>query len=233
MKHATQALLTLGAIAGSWSLAYRRGRLSGSTPSERRRVLAGDEFVLKPQIVTDHAVSIAAPPEDVWPWLVQMGWHRGGWYTYRWVDRLLFSQNLPSADTILAEYQDLREGDQIPDGAPETHCYFVVKALERDRLLVLYSTSHLPPGLAGKWGVDLSWTWTFSLQPEGTGCTRLHFRSRIALKPWWLRWAYRLLLVPADYLMAGSMCSGIKRRVEDTKKRRLVRDAAQIDSGIV
>ena len=40
--------------------------------------------------VTNHAITIDAPPEDVWPWMVQMGWGRGGWYTARWVDRLLF-----------------------------------------------------------------------------------------------------------------------------------------------
>jgi hypothetical protein len=164
--------------------------------------------------VTDHAVSIAAPPEDVWPWLMQMGWHRGGWYTHRWVDKLLFPQNEASADVILPEYQDLKVGDQVPDGAPETQCFFIVHTLEKDRLLVLHSTSHLPPGMANKPGVKLNWTWTFDLQPEGYHCTRFHFRSRITLKPWWLLWGYRLLLVPADFIMAGSMCKGIKRRAE-------------------
>jgi hypothetical protein len=143
-----------------------------------------------------------------------MGWHRGGWYTYRWVDRLLFPDNLPSAQAILPQWQDLQVGDRVPDGRPETNCYFVVRQLERERLMVLHSTSHLPPGLGDRPDVKLNWTWTFSLEPEGYHCTRFHFRSRIRLAPWWLRWAYQLFLVPADYLMAGSMCRGIKRRAE-------------------
>jgi hypothetical protein len=191
---------------------------------ERRRGLPGDEVVDRPDIVTDHAVSIGAPPDDVWPWLVQMGWHRGGWYTHRWVDVLLFPQNSPSAQAILPQFQALQVGDRVLDGAPETECFFVVRALQSNRLMVLHSTSHLPPGLAHRPGVKLSWTWTFSLEPEGQGA-RLHFRSRIALSPWWLRWAYRLLLVPAEYVMAGSMCTGIKQRAEK-QKRRLVHGAA-------
>ena len=219
MKARNIAALAAGSLAGAWYMAYRRGRTAGSTGVERRRVLPGDDLVPEPQIVTDHSISIAAPAEDVWPWLLQMGWHRGGWYTYRWVDQLLFPDNDASAETILPQYQDLQTGDLIPDGRPEAECYFVVRILDRDRLMVLQSTSHLPPGMAQRPGVKLNWTWTFELEPEGYHCTRFHFRSRIRLQPWWLREAYRLLLVPADYLMAGSMCQGIKRRAEALKRR--------------
>lgn len=59
------------------------------------------------------AITIDAPPEDVWPWVVQMGWGRGGWYTARWVDRLLFPANEPSATTVLPELQDLEVGDFV------------------------------------------------------------------------------------------------------------------------
>ena len=219
MKRPGRGVLTAGAAATAWYTVYQLGRTAGSAESERRRVLPGDDLVSRPDIVTDHAVSIAAPPEDVWPWLVQMGWHRGGWYTHRWVDRLLFPENEPSVDQVLPQYQDLKVGDHIPDGAPETNCYFVVQTLTPSELMVLHSTSHLPPGLAGRPGVRLNWTWTFSIEAEGYHCSRLHFRSRIALEPWWLRCAYRLLLVPADYVMAGSMCKGVKRRVESMRRK--------------
>jgi len=221
------ASLTAAALGAAWLIADRLGRTSGSTAAERSAVLPGDDLVPRPQIVTDHSSSIGALPQDVWPWLLQMGWHRGGWYTHRWVDRLLFPDNLASAEQILPEWQDLQVGDQIPDGRPEAQCYFVVRTLEKERLMVLQSTSHLPPGLAGKPGVALNWTWTFELQPEGYHCTRFHFRSRITLAPWWLRWGYRLLLVPADHIMAGSMCRGIKRRAEARAAvREMVADEA-------
>jgi hypothetical protein len=207
-------LATCGAgLIATWYAMYQLGRTAGSVESERRRVLTGDGLVDKPDIVTDHAVSIAAQPEEVWPWLLQMGWHRGGWYTYRWVDKLLFPQNYPSANAILPQYQNLQVGDRIPDGSPETNCYFVVHTLKPAELMVLHSTSHLPKALAQNPNVSLNWTWTFSLEEEGYQSTRFHFRSRIALKPWWLRWAFHAALVPADYVMAGSMCNGLKQRV--------------------
>jgi hypothetical protein len=61
------------AAAGQWL-----GRTAGSTRAERRQVLPGDELADHLTVVTNHAVTIPAPPDRVWPWLVQMGWDRGG-----------------------------------------------------------------------------------------------------------------------------------------------------------
>jgi len=95
--------------------------------------------------VTNHTVTIDADPADVCPWLTQMGWHRGGWYTDRWVDRLLFPANWPSAGVLTADLvRDLRVGDVIPNGPPGT-ASFQVEYVEPARLLVLHSTSHVPP----------------------------------------------------------------------------------------
>ena len=121
------------------------GRTAGATRDERRSRLPGDELVREPMVVTTHAATIAAPPRHIWPWLVQMGWHRGAFYTARWVDRLLFPANWPSAERLLPEWQGLGVGDAVPDGAPETECEFVVAELEENRQLVLHSTRHLPP----------------------------------------------------------------------------------------
>jgi hypothetical protein len=96
----------------------RQGQTYGSTPEERELRLLGDEIVPNPQVVTNHAITIDSPAERVWPWLVQMGWHRAGWYTARWVDKLLFPLNWPSANLIIPELQDIHVGDFIPDGAP-------------------------------------------------------------------------------------------------------------------
>ena len=118
------------------------GRRAGSTAEERTARLPGDDLVVHPQMVMDHAITVAADREEVWPWLTQMGWHLGGWYTPTWVDRLLFPDNWASLDRLdPALTRDLRAGDSIPDGPPGTARYDVVQARPPD-LLVLRSTTH-------------------------------------------------------------------------------------------
>jgi hypothetical protein len=190
------------------------GRTSGSTGAERRLRLPGDDLVERPMFRTDHAATIDAPPSAVWPWLVQMGWGRGGWYTARWVDVLLFPANQPAAERLHPELQDLRVGDHVPDGAPETECWFVVEELDQDRHLVLHSRSHLPPDFRDRFGASIDWSWVFVLTPLEGGRTRFHFRSRARLSPCWLAAAYWLVLVPADHVMAGQMLRGVRRRAE-------------------
>ena len=195
------------------ALLVHLGRTYGSTEDERRMRLPGDDIVADPMVVTNHAITIAAPAECVWPWLVQMGWHRAGWYTARWVDRLLFPQNEPSADRIIPELQDIGVGSFIPDGAPETECGLIVELLETERALALHSTSHLP--LSWRKRANLDWSWAFVLQPVDDGrSTRFIFRSRWTTAPWWLTLGGWLVIVPADFVMSRDMLHGIKQRAE-------------------
>ena len=204
---AAAAVLVAAIAAGQWL-----GRTAGSTCAERRQALPGDELVDDPTILTNHAVTIAAPPEEVWPWLVQMGWHRGGWYTARWVDRLLFPANWPSATRLIPELQrPLVVGGRIPDGPPGT-AWYVVERVEAPRLLVLHSTTHVPASWRERLGAAVDWTWTFTLAPTGDGGTRLLLRIRGRTSPWWLTAAYVAAIVPADFLMATGMLAGIRRR---------------------
>jgi hypothetical protein len=198
----------LGAVAISQWL----GRTAGSTRAERQRRLPGDELVARPTVVTNHAITIPERPERVWPWLVQMGWHRGGWYTPRWVDRLLFPANWPSANRLIPQLQrPLRVGDRIPDGPPGT-AEFVVQHATRPHLLVLHSTSHVPPSWRARTGASIDWVWTFALD-DCDGGTRLLLRTRARTTPWWLAGIYVGALVPADFLMASGMLNGIRHRV--------------------
>lgn len=166
MRRAAIPIGLATAVAAEATLIHL-GRTYGSTAAERRRSLPGDDVIRSPKVVTDHAVTIGARPEDVWPWLVQMGWHRAGWYTARWVDRLLFPANWPSANRIVPELQDIAVGDFIPDGAPETECGLIVEAYEPNRSLVLHSTSHLPKSWRDH--ADLDWSWVFVLDPLDDG----------------------------------------------------------------
>jgi hypothetical protein len=159
---------------GDRRLGWARRRLRDRLPPRQDlgRVAArvhtaapGDELVTGRRFQTTHAVTIDAPPERVWPWLVQMGWGRAGWYTYRWVDLLLFPANGPSADRIVPELQDLAEGDLIPDGPPEADCAFTVVRCEPARTLLLFSDSHLFGSLAEREDVTMAWAWSWQLDP--------------------------------------------------------------------
>lgn len=135
---------TLGVSAGLVAAAImaeatlvRLGQTYGSTPSERKMALPGDSIVSCPSVLTNHAITVDAEADSVWPWLVQMGWGHAQWYTARWVDRLLFPTNGVSAETVIPELQKLKEEDFVPDGAPESECGFIVEELRPNRALVL------------------------------------------------------------------------------------------------
>ena len=138
-------------VAAGYVLLQLLGRRAGSTRDERRRALPGDELVARPQIVTDHAVTLDVASVDIWPWLTQMGWHLGGYDTPDWVDRLLFSYHWRSLDYLdPALVRHLHTGDIIPDGPPGT-AWFVVEEADAPRSLVLHSATHVPAG----WGEKL------------------------------------------------------------------------------
>jgi hypothetical protein len=148
-----------------------------------------------------------------------MGWDRGQWYTARWVDRLLFPANGPSADHVIPELQVLRVGDRILDGPPEAHCAFVVESLQPVKHLVLHSTEHLPPGWVERHHASINFTWAFMLE-NLDGRTRFLFRSRAQLASRWVRALYLAVLPPADFIMARRMLRGVKQRAEGLARSR-------------
>jgi hypothetical protein len=186
----------------------------GATRAERRATLPGDDLVRSAQVQVTRAATLPAPPAAVWPWLMQVGWGRGGWYTPRWVDRLLFPANGPSAEALLPGRPPLAVGDDVPDGPPEAECGFVVAAVETERHLVLHSTSHLPLSWRRRGVAGVDWTWSFVLSPVDRGRrTRLVFRWRSRTTPAWLTFAARALVVPADAYMSRGMLHGLAARV--------------------
>ena len=203
---------------------HELGRRWGATREELRAAMAGDDIVAHAKGQTTHAITIRAAAEDVWPWLVQMGYHRAGWYTYPWVDRYLWHIENPSATEILPELQHLSVGDIVPDGEPGTAFYRVV-VLELSRTLVLHSTSHVPQPLRGRMTVD--WTWAYKLCPVDATTTRLILRVRATFEPWWVRLIYDGMIVPSDFVMARSMLRGIARRAEGRLSRADLDDAAR------
>jgi hypothetical protein len=133
-------------VASAAYLLRRQGKRWGATDEEVSRSLPGDDLVPHPMLETTHAITIHAPAAAIWPWLVQVGYHRAGWYTdnwYSWVDKYLFRiERPPSADHILPQFQQLAVGDTVPDG-PAGTAFFTVAQLEPQRELALFSTTHI------------------------------------------------------------------------------------------
>jgi hypothetical protein len=216
----------LGAITLAETVLIDLGRTYGSTKEERTMTLPGDRIVSDPNVVTNHAITIETPPAAVWPWLVQMGWGRGGWYTARWVDQLLFPANGPSADRIMPELQDIGIGTFIPDGAPRTKCGLIVEGIDHERWLLLHSNSHLPMSWRAR--ATLDWSWAFVLTPLNEGRhTRFHFRSRWTTGPWSFTLGGWLGIVPADFIMSRDMLRGVKTRAERIHSEMSITAAAQ------
>src|SRR4051794_15862532 len=99
-----------------WFVLRRWFRRWGATDLDVMGPMPGDVQIANASYVATLAVDISAPVECIWPWLVQIGYRRGGLYSYDWLDRLFGFLDAPSAEELLPEFQTLRPGDEIPMG---------------------------------------------------------------------------------------------------------------------
>ena len=99
----TAALLVPLAAAHAQLAWYTR---RGTSEDERGTPLPGDDIVPDPKTGRTMAMTIHAAPSAIWPWLVQMGQGRGGFYTHEWVENLLWA-DIRNADRILSAWQQL------------------------------------------------------------------------------------------------------------------------------
>jgi hypothetical protein len=157
---------------GYWFFLRPRHLRWGATDAEAARAFPGDSLIPNAGPAATHAVTIDAPPERVWPWLAQIGQHRGGFYSYAWLENLL-GCHMKNADEVHEEWQRIQEGDPVwlhPEAPPMT-----VAHLEPGRALLLAAVD--PPGAPPTPG-SVSATWGFYLEPLEGGRTRLLARVR-------------------------------------------------------
>jgi hypothetical protein len=171
----------------------------GATPEECRRRLPGDADAV-PLFTTTRAVTVQAPAEEVWQWLVQLGQDRGGFYSYDWLENLA-GCHLHSADEIHEEWQDRKAGDllQVFDG-------YSTPLLEVD-----------PPHaiVIDNWG-------SYVIEPIDDNSCRLLARSHVERDP--SAMAYMLLVELPHAIMERKTLLGIKQRAE---RNHAVRSRAQ------
>lgn len=196
----TAGRVAVGVVATGvgWLGMYRSWHLRwGATPEEVARSMPGDGIVPAPTFNATRAVTVHARPEAIWPWIVQIGFGRAGWYTYDVLDNLA----RPSADRIIPELQHIAVGDLVPMG-PGDDAGMRVAAFEPDRW-VLWADHHRLT------------TWLWLLDPTPDGNTRLI--TRVRSRPAWrhpstLVWL--LLFEVADFPLMRKCLLGIRRRAE-------------------
>lgn len=191
----------------------------------------GNSLINTPMVDLRYEIEIRASPQEIWPWIQQVGYHRGGWYIDTWWDKFAQQhfwprvvpedargQYKPPADRILPEHQNIQVGDVIPDGPPET-AYYEVVALEPDRLLLLYATTHFNY-------VAPRFVYRTRFAPRGAFCWAFMIEeideSDSSLVSWWQAEAWpgawfsllKPFLILVDRAHQTQILQGIKRRVE-------------------
>lgn len=178
----------------------------GATRSEQQMVLVGDPPLGQSHYRIDHAVTIRAQADSIWPWLTQIGQDRAGFYSYDWLERA-FGVQVKNANNIVPGWQNLRTGDLVRAVQPD----YLGGLFGRD---VGWRVTKIEPGrvlVLENWGA-------FVLEPLDNGSTRMHIRTRgegiptlsgIVFTPLGL-----LVFEPAHFIMERGMMLGIKRRAE-------------------
>lgn len=218
-------IILLAVVVGAAVVAYvavlRPWHMTlGCTPAEAHALLPGDELIADPSLQATHAISIHAPALEIWPWLIQMGQGRGGFYSY---DRLeqIFGCEIYNVSEIVPRLQRLDVGDEISlhIKAPA----LTVFEIRPHRAIVLGGGPELQPDMPK----DRSWyqfdtyrgyVWSFTLNGQPDGSTRLITRIRVA----WSRhhlghfFRSRVFLEPVHTIMQRKMNHTIKRLVEES-----------------
>jgi len=199
MRRVLGAAVICGGLAVGYVRWYRPWQLTwGATLEEVERALPGDELVPWPVFDATRAIDVAAPPERVWPWLLQVGVGRGGWYSYDLLDNL----GRPSATRVEARWQGLAVGDVVamsPDGTQGMR----VHALDAPCSMVWSS-----PGTSWAWQLDAR------VGTDGRPGTRLVTRIRSRPVRGFASLAFALLLELADVWMIRKMLRTLRDRAQ-------------------
>jgi hypothetical protein len=179
----------------------------GATPAESGMTLPGEDLLPGGRAVSTRAITIHAPAAAIYPWLLQIGQGRGGFYSYDWLENL-FGCDIHSANRILPELQHPQVGDAMRLAPYPALPYYHFALLETDRAVILRS---IDPAS----GQPASELWMFTLHPLDSGTTRLVVRHHSLEQP--NRFAAlmtRLIFDPMAFIMERGMMRGIRARAE-------------------
>jgi hypothetical protein len=202
-------------LTAVYYFAIRPGLLRwGATPEEVARPLPGDDLVQAPTFWATRAVTIIGRPEDVWPWIVQIGYDRASFYGYDLIENLGSKRGIRSAGQIIPELQRLTVGDKV---YMSRIAYLVIHSMAPNRFLIWAGAEDPPEG-----------AFTWALFPVDEKHTRLVMRIRFHH-----HWTDRRMLLDlftefADHVAVPKMLLGIRDRVEGRRIQPLAVQAAEI-----
>ncbi|MBV8280937.1 MAG: hypothetical protein JO347_02595, partial [Candidatus Eremiobacteraeota bacterium] len=195
-----------------------RRELGAPRHAEVLQHLAGDELVPDATFEATDGVTIAATPDAIWPWLIQMGCGRAGWYSWDILD----NAGERSATRVVRELQDVHVGDVLP-ATPRGKAGFEVLVLDPPHALVLGGLYNAETGQQFGFGqprpADYSaTTWAFVLEPLDESTTRLHVRARGTLGAKRFSASARLFFIGLIHrFMETAQLHNLKARVEGTE----------------
>lgn len=172
----------------------------GATDAEVAATYLGDDLVPQPARIINRAVTIQATPEQIYPWIVQLGAGKGGYYSYTWLETYLLNCPIVNADRIHPEWQNLEVGDPVKmcpgDFGPPPYEVALIGPLYT---IVLGHTED------GRWMES----WQFVIEPQPDGASRLILRTRsLMVGGFWD------IIEPGTFIMERGMLLGIKERAE-------------------
>jgi hypothetical protein len=194
-------LALFGLVIGVYLLGVRPSQLRwGATDEEVARAMPADDMVSRPTYLATRAVTIEGTPEDIWPWLVQIGHGRAGFYGYDLIENIGSPHGLRSAERIIPEFQGLAVGDKV---YMSSVFYLIVPDMEANQYLV-WADEAIPPSSAFTW----------ALYPIDEDHTRLVSRIRFRH-----HWGEPLLAIDlftdfSDHVAVRKVLLGVKDRVE-------------------
>lgn len=205
---AEMAVTAVGAPVLRWR--YNRW---GASPEELAMPLPGDELVPRPKMTSTRAVTVLVPPEDVWPWVAQIGHGRAGFYSFDSLENLV-GWDIHSADRILTDLPPVQVGDLVRLAPPEAPCYRVVRADAPAAFVLAGADPRTGEALpVPRSPEELAMTWQWVLRPIGGGVwTRLVSRQRYSYPR--RQSALWHVVEPVDFVMERRMLLGITARAE-------------------
>jgi len=193
-------LLVIVIVVATFVLLPHWTRTWGATEAEVERTLPGDELMERAPSDWTHGATIDAPPEEVWPWIAQIGDDRGGFYSYTFIENLMMGEKVyHNANRILPQFQNPQPGEGL-----------IVDSLQ------VYDVE------PGKWllaarisGVeDFDWVWLWHVEPVGTNQTRLLVRSGMRLPAEASNPVMSAVVEVGGFVMERRMIEGLKLRAE-------------------